>query len=104
LEEEEARGEVTGPSLPCRVAGLLSRAGIVHPAGTRPDPWGKVAGGRLEAIASWGGLDKPPLERLRQLQDDFYRARVMSGQRTSRSAPTDTSARPADWRHRWKFW
>jgi hypothetical protein len=71
LEEEKARGEITGPSLPCRVAGALSLAGITRPSGMLPDPWGKISGTRLEAVASWGALGNAQLESLRQLQQHF---------------------------------
>jgi hypothetical protein len=58
LEEEEARGEITGPTIACRVAAMLSGAGIVLPLGRVPDPWARIAGSRLDVIASWGTIDR----------------------------------------------
>src|SRR5262245_60356098 len=51
--EEVARGPITGPSLACRVAGSVARAGIALPAGRVPDPGGAVAAERLAQIARW---------------------------------------------------
>ena len=98
LEEEDARGEITGPSLPCRVADALSSHGIVLPPGMLPDPWGRVAGIRLEAIASWGTLDRASLESLRQFQE-----RLMSAQRSSGGEPGLPSSRPDGRKRWWKF-
>ena len=75
LRDEQVRGNITGPSIPYRVAGALIAAGIVRPAGMAPDPWGEVTGTRLEVIASWGVLDSATLENLRRLQQHVHQAR-----------------------------
>ncbi len=49
LQDEEAKGPITGPSIAARVASRLKRAGIALPAGRAPDPWGKIATERFEA-------------------------------------------------------
>lgn len=72
VSEEQARGEITGPSLARRVAGSLMRAGIALPGGQVADPLGKSAADRLEVIASWGpdalGFESVgSLRRLREL-------------------------------------
>ncbi len=77
LREEQVRGNITGPSIPFRVAGALIAAGLVRPAGMAPDPWGKVTGTRLEVIASWGVLDSSTLVDLRRLQEHVHQAREM---------------------------
>jgi hypothetical protein len=59
VRAEYARGDVTGPSLACRVAGCLVRAGIALPAGEVPDPGGTVAARRMGVVAGWRRGDVP---------------------------------------------
>ncbi len=58
VREEEARGEITGPTIAHRVAEALVGAGIVRPSGMRPDPWGRSSSRRRELIASWNAEDR----------------------------------------------
>lgn len=51
VRQEINRGPITGPSVAQRVAISLSSVGIALPAGEAPDPWGKIAEGRLKAIS-----------------------------------------------------
>jgi hypothetical protein len=48
---------ITGPSAAARVATSLKDAGIAQPDGLTPDPWARVAAGRLASIESWTGRD-----------------------------------------------
>ena len=52
VRREMTRGPITGPSLARRVAIALNNVGIALPAGEVPDPWGKIAEGRLKAGAA----------------------------------------------------
>lgn len=104
LEDEEARGEITGPSIPYRVAGALCRAGIVRSPGMIPDPWGKIAGTRLDAIASWGALDGSRLESLRRFREHLHQGSATSVPRSQGPEPHDASSRPDSKRPWWKFW
>lgn len=54
LSEEQARGEITGPSVELRMAGSLKRAGITLPAALVADPWGATALRRVDIVAAWG--------------------------------------------------
>jgi|SRR5436853_4101781 len=49
---------ITGPSAAARVARSLKGAGIAQPGGVTPDPWARVAAGRLASIESWTGRDE----------------------------------------------
>jgi len=98
LEEETARGDVTGPSLPYRVASALSLSGIVLPPGLLPDPWGEIAGARLEAVAPWGAYGRAPLENLRQFKTDVENARLTAQRLSSSSQSKGPDSRKPWWR------
>lgn len=49
IEEEQARDEVTGPSLSARIASRLRKAGATLPAAKLPDPWAAWAKARAAA-------------------------------------------------------
>ena len=68
VEKEQARGEITGPSLAYRIASSLIEANIVLPAGQVSDPWGECATRRIESIAAWGSgaLGNDNLENIRR--------------------------------------
>lgn len=104
LEEEDSCGEITGPSLPCRVAGTLSRAGMVSSAGLVPDPWGKIACTRLEAIALWGAFDSSRLESLRRFQEHLHRIRGTPTAHSRDLEPHGTSGLMDSRKPWWKFW
>ena len=53
----EEEGEITGPSDALRVANQLHARGITTPLSTTPDPWGKTAKSRIEAVNSWSESD-----------------------------------------------
>jgi hypothetical protein len=57
IREEFDRGAITGPSLPRRVAGHLSRAGIARPAAQVADPGAAVARRRRDVVAAWQAGD-----------------------------------------------
>jgi hypothetical protein len=61
VRAEQARGPITGPSLACRIAGCLARAGVALPAGEVPDPDGTVAARRMGVVAGWRRGDEPGL-------------------------------------------
>lgn len=72
IRGEVGLGPITGPSVACRVAGSLARAGIALPPGQVPDPEGAVAAERLAMIARWGGiLGQEQLEDLEQFRKQY---------------------------------
>ena len=57
LAEHAITTNLTGPSAAARVAIGLKGAGITQPGDFTPDPWARVAAGRLALIESWTGRD-----------------------------------------------
>jgi hypothetical protein len=55
--ENATANEITGPSAAARVALSLKGAGIAQPVGLTPDPWARLAAGRLAPIEPWTGRD-----------------------------------------------
>jgi hypothetical protein len=55
--EDATTNPLTGPSAAARVALSLKGASIARPGGLTPDPWARVAAGRLASIESWTGRD-----------------------------------------------
>jgi hypothetical protein len=55
--DDASTNPITGPSSAARVALSLKGAGIAQTAGLTPDPWGRIAAGRLASIESWTGRD-----------------------------------------------
>ena len=53
LEKVNEEGEITGPSIPQRVASELQHAGVATKLANISDPWGKIAKSRLEIISNW---------------------------------------------------
>jgi hypothetical protein len=74
VREEQARGPITGWTLPRRVAESLATGGITSSAAQVADPWGRTAADRLESVASWGpdaalrSLSPETLRWLRELE------------------------------------
>lgn len=95
LRYEQARGDITGPSLARRVAGSLTSAGIALPAGGIPDPWAQCAGNRIELVASWaaGALSQEQLVHLRRWREHWSPA-------SSRTAPSRERRERKPW---WKL-
>jgi hypothetical protein len=58
---EGRRGDITGPSLPCRIAGGLRRELVTLPPADRADPEGELAVSRVDAVRGW--RDEPPRNR-----------------------------------------
>jgi hypothetical protein len=55
--EDATANPITGPSAAARVAFTLKSAGIAQQGALTPDPWGRLAAGRLASIESWTGRD-----------------------------------------------
>ena len=55
LAEDATANPITGPGASARVALSLKAAGIAQPGGLTPDPWARVAAGRLVSIEAWTG-------------------------------------------------
>lgn len=57
LAEDATTNPITGPSAAARVALGLKSAGIAQTTGFTPEPWARLAAGRLAAIEAWTGRD-----------------------------------------------
>ena len=103
---EIERGPITGPSLACRLASVLTRAGIALPAGHVPDPGGLTAAQRLGMIAWWGDTIVGPehredLKRFLAGHGNSHRWASTIPEGTALGGPPGVRDKRRTW---WKFW